>query len=131
MYQITFAQLVIWGVCILLVKLSILLLYRSLFHCMEYTLIAIYVCIALNISIWILQVGILFGSCKPLAYNWDPTVDGSCAFKGMTQYIIYGSLNLFMDVALVILPAPEVWRLQHISRKKKIGISLMFGLGAL
>ena len=98
---------------------------------MRFTLIAIYVCIAFALAIWVLQIGILFGSCKPLAYNWDPTIRGSCAFKGMTEYIISGSLNLFMDVALVVLPAPEVWRMKHVSDMKKIGIILMFGLGAM
>ncbi|KAF2445455.1 hypothetical protein P171DRAFT_265728 [Karstenula rhodostoma CBS 690.94] len=129
--QITFAQYFIWGITILLIKLSILLLYRGIFHCMVYTLVAIYVSIAVCVGIWILQIGILFGSCRPLAFNWDPSVPGSCYFKGVSEYVISMSTNLAMDIVLVLIPAPEVWRLKHISIRKKIGISCVFGLGIL
>jgi hypothetical protein len=96
---------------------------------MVYTVIAIYAAMAVCVATWILQVGILFGSCKPIALNWDPTTVGSCYFKGVTEYVIAMSSNLAMDIVVVLIPAPEVWRLKHVSIRKKIGISCIFGLG--
>jgi hypothetical protein len=98
---------------------------------MRGTLLAIHASIALCIAIYFLQVGILFGSCKPLAYNWDQTIAGSCYFDGISEYVISMSLNLAMDIIIVILPAAEVWRLQHVTRRKKAGITCLFGLGIL
>lgn len=49
--------------------------------------------------------------CRPLAYNWDPTIKGKC---GDTHklYLSVGIVNLLLDVTVVSLPMPLLWRLQ-------------------
>ena len=49
--------------------------------------------------------------CRPLAYNWNRTIDGTC---GNTQklYLSGGIVNLLLDVAIVTLPMPMLWNLQ-------------------
>jgi hypothetical protein len=74
---------------------------------MAYTVIAIYVAMAVCVATWVLHVGILFGSCKPIALNWDPTTAGNYYLKGVTEYVIAMSSNLAMDIVVVLIPAPE------------------------
>ena len=60
--------------------------------------------------------------CRPLAYNWNPTINGTC---GDTHklYLSGGIVNLLLDVSIVILPMPMLWGLQvcistYVTKKK-------------
>jgi hypothetical protein len=69
--------------------------------------------------------------CTPFAYNYDHTIPGGhCGISVRGGFYLIGSVNLFMDFVLVVMPLPAVWTLR-ISRLKKLGVSAMFGLGFL
>lgn len=67
--------------------------------------------------------------CNPVEFNWDKTLEGTCANVALA-YLLAGITNLLIDVIIVILPMPMLWKVK-IGFSKKIGISAMFGLGAL
>lgn len=75
-------------------------------------------------------MGTLF-QCTPMAFNWDRTIPGGKCMKPKMGFLISGSINLVVDVILVAMPIPVVWRMQHVTTMKKIGIIGMFSLGLL
>jgi hypothetical protein len=73
---------------------------------------------------------ILF-ACKPIAASWDLSLqaDAVCINRGAI-YIATAVIGVLTDVLLIILPIPTVWGLQ-MSRKQKIGLTGMFGVGSM
>lgn len=67
--------------------------------------------------------------CRPFAYNWNKTIDGSCA-DTRKAWISAGIINLLIDACIIYMPLPLLWKLQ-IPIAKKIGITAMFGVGAV
>ncbi len=67
--------------------------------------------------------------CRPFAYNWDKTIDGECA-DTTKAFLSAGIINLLLDVCIVVMPMPLLWKLK-MPIANKIGISAMFSLGAL
>ena len=67
--------------------------------------------------------------CRPFAYNWDKTIEGSCANQ-TSIFLSAGVINLLIDVMIVTLPMPMLWRLR-MPLGRKIALSGVFGMGAL
>ncbi|KAL8919435.1 MAG: hypothetical protein Q9208_006813 [Pyrenodesmia sp. 3 TL-2023] len=71
-------------------------------------------------------------ACKPIKASWvlsimlDPRT--KCPIKAYDVNNIHGICNIITDFALLILPAPLVWKL-HVSGKKKLGLAVVFGTG--
>lgn len=70
-----------------------------------------------------------FALCKPVQFNWDKTVKGVC-YGENTAYLVAGITNLLIDIFIVVLPMPSLFRLQ-MTLSKRISIAAMFSLGAL
>lgn len=110
------------------IKLSILLLYRriftgKLFTQINYSLGAILIiwCVVMEI------LGII--NCLPINAYWDPSVNGKClSFRDYS--IGYAALNIFTDIAILILPMPMIWRLQ-LPTFQKVALTCNFLLGSL
>ena len=68
-----------------------------------------------------------FFNCRPFAYNWNRTLDGVCGDIN-TSYLIQASINLCIDVTIVILPIPGLSKLQ-LPFLKKLGVYFMFSVG--
>lgn len=69
-------------------------------------------------------------SCIPFQMIWDKTItDGHC-INTKALDIAAASIDFVSDLAVIILPQQVIWRLQ-MSKKKKIGVSLLFGMGIL
>ena len=66
-------------------------------------------------------------TCRPIRYNWDKTIQGHCGSLGDAE-IAAAAINMILDVIIVLLPLPIVWRL-HMPTLKKIGVSVTFALG--
>ena len=67
--------------------------------------------------------------CMPVAKNWDSLIPGTCANQKMA-YLFAGIVNLILDVGIITLPIPVLWRLQ-MPFGRKLSIAAMFGLGIL
>lgn len=66
--------------------------------------------------------------CRPFNYNWDKTIKGSCSNE-LNIYLGTSIINLLIDVMVIVLPMPMLWRLQ-MSLSKKIALTGIFGMGA-
>lgn len=67
--------------------------------------------------------------CRPLAYYWDQTLDGSCSDMVLT-YQIAGSLNIATDVIVLLLPLPYLFRLE-LALQTKLALVATFAIGFL
>ncbi|KAF2001545.1 hypothetical protein P154DRAFT_164587 [Amniculicola lignicola CBS 123094] len=117
------------------VKMSILALYHRISHgtkglplIMNARLIYV---IAGFISIF--TVGIMFAtvlSCDPVAMPWD-TESAPTGCHSIREFnISQGSINVFTDFVLLLLPIPLVLALQ-IDRKQRAALILIFGIGVV
>ncbi|KAL4946981.1 hypothetical protein BDW69DRAFT_190645 [Aspergillus filifer] len=125
--QIALANNVVYSGCISLAKISILLFYRRIFTVSRTFSIATYVVGVFILAFWIsLLAGLIFQTDLVQAQwqVWMPhTSIDTYAF-----YISIGVANIVLDVAVLALPQPIVWTL-HMSRKRKILVSLVFLMG--
>ncbi|KAE8150862.1 hypothetical protein BDV25DRAFT_139457 [Aspergillus avenaceus] len=73
-------------------------------------------------------------SCTPPAKFWNSEAhpEGNCMEMDAQQrfYEAHGALNIVTDIIIWLLPMPMLWTIQ-MSRRKKIGVSAIFGLGVL
>lgn len=82
--------------------------------------------------VWMWAVSVIletFLLCRPLAYNWDTSIAGTCGNRNAT-YVVAGTLNLVTDLMVMALPVPHIWKLQ-LSFSKKIALSGVFSVGLL
>ena len=68
--------------------------------------------------------------CRPVAYNWDLTIEGGSCADRPAAYLAAGIINLLVDVMVLCLPMPMVWNLQ-LPKRSKLALSCVFGLGFL
>jgi len=91
----------------------------------------------LSLNIWIamsLVVGWLFSAyistifqCTPIAKAWDPRItDGSC-INQYQWYLATAALSFLIDIYILILPVPVIWRL-NMSLKRRISLLAAFFL---
>lgn len=88
---------------------------------------AVFVMMGVVVAFWLglILSGLLI--CRPIAYNWDRSLDGQCG-STTAEEVGFAVANMIVDGTIVFLPIPVVWNLQ-MSVKRKIGISCLFGLG--
>ncbi|KAI0133844.1 hypothetical protein BJ170DRAFT_176810 [Xylariales sp. AK1849] len=67
--------------------------------------------------------------CIPHQASWDFTVKGTC-FPLYTLQLGSGIIYLASDIIMFCLPQRLIWKLQ-MSWKKRLGVSVVFGLGLL
>lgn len=69
--------------------------------------------------------------CWPRQKIWDPLyVGGSCPIDIAANNFASTLVNLASDIAILLLPQWIIWNL-HMTRAKRIGISLLFVIGIL
>ena len=68
--------------------------------------------------------------CKPIAYSKDRTIAGGTCIDQLA-YFRYNTIpNISIDVAMLILPLPLVWKLQT-STTQKLGLTAIFLTGVV
>lgn len=118
-----------WAASNTCVKFSILHLYMEIFPSKRLRNF----CVGTMIVTGLYFVSVLletFLLCSPVQFNWDKTISGSCNEHSMAAYIMAGVTNLVIDVFIVVLPMPVLWKLR-LPLPKKIAVISMFSLGAL
>ena len=120
-----FAAQLLWAVGNLLIKLSFLDLFSKIFwtrriHIACLVLAALSLCLCVVI---ILQACLI---CKPISYQWDSTIQGSCGHQ-IAGFMAQAIVNLIFDVMMVSLPIPVFWSLQ-MPWSKRLSIAIMFSI---
>ncbi|ROW14766.1 hypothetical protein VPNG_03832 [Cytospora leucostoma] len=118
-----------WGLATFFIKLSILFFYISIFTFPRLRT-AVFIVITLDVALIIVVIFESFLLCRPLAYTWDKTIPGGVCGNSTESYLSVAILNLILDIALVILPMPVLWRLQ-MPVEKKVAVNAILALGLL
>lgn len=116
-----------------MVKLSILLFYWKVFavnngnafnqRIIQVTTVA---CIA-----WLIIVTfVLVFQCHPIHAYWDMFAQEPYCMNAAKTLLGYEMTNLFLDVVILCIPLPIVWRL-NLQRSKRMGLIGVFFLGGL
>lgn len=132
---ITFEKVTWWGQLITVIactfiKASLLLFYRRLFRGETFRLITaillgIICCWAISFSLAIVL------QCIPVSQAWLPSTarTGHCySPNGLSVKDAMATSNMLLDVAILIVPQPIVWKL-NMPIKRRIAVSLIFLLG--
>ncbi|CAF9932568.1 MAG: hypothetical protein ALECFALPRED_005328 [Alectoria fallacina] len=122
----------VYSITVTTVKLSVLLFYHRMFPNAATTLkfrVGLY---SLAVVSVILGLGTFIAcvfECDLTSLYWDRTSYGLCI--DMKAFLLSTAiLNLFTDIAILILPISVVWKLQ-IKKSQKVAISGIFLLGGL
>ncbi|KAJ5688296.1 hypothetical protein N7536_010915 [Penicillium majusculum] len=127
MKKILFAYLIVYLFELLLIKVSILMLYRRIF--------------GMNWMIWttlLISYGWCIGSmiaalcaCEPISYFWREIIDptsGSNRYNFYYYYVWNAAANVVTDILILLVPVPIVWSLQ-MRTTQKIGVCGVLLLG--
>jgi hypothetical protein len=68
-------------------------------------------------------------ACIPRSKIWNTFDKGTCVNVFIVPFVT-GVFNLILDVVMLVMPLSVIWRL-HLSRPKKIAVSMLFGVGTL
>ncbi|RDK43710.1 hypothetical protein M752DRAFT_313575 [Aspergillus phoenicis ATCC 13157] len=126
-FQITLADMVIYNVSVGLTKISILLFYRRIFSINKTFLFCNWVVTGLSAGACIAAVSGLIFSSDPVDAQWK-FWEPSTTIHNKSFWIAMGAVNILLDVTILILPQPVVWRLKQ-TRRCRIMLSLVFSLG--
>ena len=67
--------------------------------------------------------------CRPIDYNWDFTVRGTCGDRN-AGFVAAAALNTATDIMVLALPIPIIWKLQ-LSTARKLSLMILFSFGLL
>ena len=113
------------------VKLSLFLLYRTIFvpgpKSIPYEVFQ--AVIIVNVLFYIANLPLEIWPCTPRSKYWAPWKPGTC-IDNEKVYISGGSINIVSDFIILAVPIYEVWQLQ-MSARRKMGISAIFATGLL
>lgn len=118
----------IWAIAVTLIRSSIIFLYIRIFPTQSFRFTC-YTVLILNGSYFIGVFLATFLICIPIACLFSGVTCNSCGNLKLFQ-IFHASINLILDITVVVLPTPVLWGLQ-MAMSKKLVLSGMFGLGAL
>ncbi|KAK0716602.1 hypothetical protein B0T21DRAFT_64384 [Apiosordaria backusii] len=120
---LVFYAATIWGI-----KISALLLYSRLFDKSSPRFGIVLKITAAVCTVWWIFLSIYpWTFCNPIAKNMDPMIDGEC-WENIPWYYASAFINAGLDLWVLLLPMPIIWRLR-MSAKKKIGVTGVFLFG--
>ncbi|ROW15361.1 hypothetical protein VPNG_02377 [Cytospora leucostoma] len=112
-------------------KASIVCFYRRIFRGKRFSTVSLILLIL--IALW--GIAFFFGQlfdCSPIKANWDVFGETTSSYKCINPLPMYYSvavLDTFIDLLILAVPQPLVWKLQ-MPMRRKIAVSLVFLLGA-
>ncbi|GBF64615.1 hypothetical protein TMEN_7331 [Trichophyton mentagrophytes] len=130
-FKVFLAYVLVYKSLISLAKISVGLFLLRIFRSAPFRY-ATYAIIALNAAIGITWILVDTFHCIPvhLAWtSWKMDETGTC-INFMTSTYVNGFVNIAVDTVMVTMPIYEVVKLK-LSRRKKVGVAVMFGMGLL
>ena len=128
-FKMFFVGEILYFVCISLSKGSILCFYSRIFGPIKPFRWALKVAAILVAGWGIAGTFAVVFQCSPVKKTWELMTPGTCTIIE-AQFISTASLNVLIDLVLLLLPLPVLWRLQ-ITKRQKIGLMGVFVLGYL
>lgn len=118
-------------------KISILLLYRRLFHAghsctnRPYA-ITYWAAVGLTSCYPVVMLVTMAAACRPVSFYWEQYLgetNGTCIDVTLF-YLVFGIVNMVIDVVILLSPIPRIISLQLNKRRKFSVIGIML-LGSL
>jgi hypothetical protein len=125
--QILFAYLFVYLFELFLIKISILAFYRRIFGRNW----SIWICLFLTTGWTVGSMVALLVSSDPVSYFWTSTYNpkgGHYRYNFYNYYIGNAAANVVIDVLILLIPIPVVWRLK-LRVTQKIMITSVFFIG--
>lgn len=109
-------------------KLSLLLMYYRIFHIPFFKKMTW--AVGTFVFAWVICITFLFiFICVPVEKLWYPDLPGHC-INQVATWIANAASTIFTDLLILLLPIPQVWKLQ-LQKAEKIALTFAFGLGFL
>lgn len=119
----------LYGITLMLVKLAVLRFYSRIFAPSLWFTWSVRITAA-AVIMWMVSVVLeTFLLCRPLAFNWDTTIDGVCGDRNAV-FVIAGVTNMITDFMVLLVPVPCILKLQ-MPVGQKFGLLLVFCMGIL
>ena len=113
-----------------LIRASIVILFVRIFSVSDRIRWACYGLLAF-IAAWTLYVIIsALAICRPLALNWDKTIQGGTCGNITVNYIVVCATGIVLDLAIFIFPLPIIWGL-NMPNGQKVALTVVFMTGLL
>ena len=110
-----------------LTKTSILLFFHRIFGIIRKFRHALWLSAFIVVAYWIATTTLTFMGCTPFAKNWDMKHPGHCV--NLVSFFRWsGICNMLIDVLILFLPLPVVWRL-NMPIRQRLELSGIFLLG--
>ncbi|OLN86240.1 hypothetical protein CCHL11_04143 [Colletotrichum chlorophyti] len=107
-------------------KLSLLLMYYRIFHIPFFKKMTW--AVSIFVFAWVICITFLFiFICVPVQKLWYPDIPGRC-INQVATWIANAASTIFTDLLILLLPLPQVWKLQ-LRNAEKIALTFAFGLG--
>ncbi|KAF2468320.1 uncharacterized protein BDR25DRAFT_202666, partial [Lindgomyces ingoldianus] len=126
-FKLEFAGNVTWTLSTVGCKLAVLKLYLVIFQGPKFKRV-IWVVMAGCVVYAIVLIPIFIAACNPVRASWDPLLHEEKCWPWMYHSLAALSLNVLLDVTIVAMPLPVVWKIK-MPMRKKVGVSAMFSLG--
>ncbi|KAI9782772.1 MAG: hypothetical protein M1816_001724 [Peltula sp. TS41687] len=116
----------LYALSIALIKTSIVLLFRRLFPTPRFKRAA-NIMLIFNIVCYITFTFTVIFQCNPIHYAWENPLSEKC-INQVAFFIFAGVMGCVTDIAILIMPMFEIWKLQ-LSQRRKVALTIMFLLG--
>ncbi|KAI1424967.1 hypothetical protein F5Y12DRAFT_714832 [Xylaria sp. FL1777] len=124
--QLLFAGEFTYSTQILLIKLSILSLYRRVFPT-RVVMIGSGILLGVTASWWLAVILVTIFQCHPVSKAIDPAIEGHCISQ--TEFFLGNAIpNIVTDVLILSLPLHDIIKL-HLPRSQRVSIAGIFLLG--
>jgi len=126
-FKILLASEFAYDTSITLIRMSAILFYYRIFGKNRPFEISLWITAGILVAWWIAIDTLAIFQCDPVSRQWDYSIPGHC-------YNLFGTFvgvtipNVFIDVLILVLPIPMLWKLQ-ISLRKKFALIANFMLG--
>ncbi len=107
-FKLLLADEIVYSITLVTVKISILLLYRSIFAGRAFAIV-VNVTSALVVAWGLALILVSIFTCKPIHGFWDVTIPSTCISS--RDFFLGNSIpNICMDVFILSLPVRKVWQ---------------------
>lgn len=121
------ANEILWTLVNTLTRYTAVLLINTVFKVMVHQLArGLLVVIVLHTFATLLATCLI---CRPIAAAWESELGGTCGNQ-LIAYVVLESVGALIDVAIIVVPLPIIWKLR-LSWQKKAVVSIFFSVGAL
>jgi len=130
--QLFFICEVLYTFALAMVKASFLFFFLRVFP-NPAVRIALWVTVVFNAVLGTTFVIVDLAQCRPMDYfwnNWDGEHEGGTCININAMAWAHAGINVVLDIWMLALPAVPIMKL-HLSRRKKVSILAMFGVGVL